>query len=463
MNVLYEYQPLYFEDFYQADCYGGRAGARSYSITQNALHGLLYNNAFRGFFIREVHSTIYSSMWQDLKDRVAEYEEMHGVSLEGVIEVSDNKSGENYARNLKTGASITTKGFRVSTGSQTANLKSLAGATHIYIDECEECSEDPYRKLKLSLRKQGVSIRIIRAFNPPYAGHWIWKDYDLTKVERDQLIGIVKQSTNRTLEEVTALVDSNNKTYYTAQLKNERVASSYISIKTNFVNNYSNLNPVLFEEFDKLLIDDFHYYCVHVLGLIPSELGDSVYSDFNKATCHTDRQLKSSDTLHIGMDFNVGKMAAVIHVLDGEDLAAVDEMTKVYDTYSMCQLIGSRYPGHKIIVYPDASGQNRHSSGASDHDIIKGFGFTVKAPKKNGFVRDRINTVNTAFRKGKYKVNTNTCPEYTEALEKIQFKKGEPDKSSGFDHVTDGGGYCVVSIIGKPKTKARGSHYEDRN
>ena len=462
MNVLQEYQPLYFDDFYQADCYGGRAGARSHSITQNALYNLLHNKDFRGFFIREVHSTLYSSMWQDLKDRVAEYEEQHGVSLEGIIEISDNKSGENYAKNLKTKTSITTKGFRVSSGSQTANLKSLAGATHIYIDECEEVNEDSFRKLKLSLRKLDVSIRIIRAFNPPYAGHWIWKDYDLTKVERNELISLVQRSTNRSAQEVAALVDQNNKTYFTANLKEERAASGYISITTNFVNNYTNLNPVLFEEFDKLLVDDFHYYCVHVLGLIPSELGDSVYNDFVKVKCHTDRQIKTGDTLHIGMDFNVGKMAAVVHVLEGVNLSAVDELTAVYDTYSMCQLIGSHYPGHKVVIYPDASGQNRHSSGASDHDIIKGFGYTLKAPKKNGFVRDRINAVNTGFRKGTYKVNTNTCPEYTKALEKIQFKKGEPDKASGFDHVTDAGGYCVVGTT-ITKTKVRGSHYEDRN
>ena len=44
-------------------------------------------------------------------------------------EGSDNKSGENYAKNIRTGASITTKGFRTSSGNQTANLKSLPYAT----------------------------------------------------------------------------------------------------------------------------------------------------------------------------------------------------------------------------------------------------------------------------------------------------------------------------------------------
>lgn len=459
MNVLKEYAPLYQQDFYQADCWGGRAGARSYSLTQNALYNLLYEKDFRGFFLREVHSTIYSSMWQDLKDRMAEFEEMHGEGSLDHIDVSDNKNGENYAINRNTGASITTKGFRMSSSTQTANLKSLAGATHLYIDETEEVGEDEFRKLKISFRKKGVAIKIMRAFNPPFAGHWIWKDYRLTKIDAQQLLDIIMSTTDRPESEIKALVEANNKTYYTAELKEERLGSRYISIMTNFTHNYENLNPLIFEEYDKLLIEDFHYYCVHILGLIPNEAGDIVYSDFSRDSCHTDRTIKPNEPLHIGMDFNITQMSAVVHVTEGETIFAVDELTKIYNTYAMCQMIGSRYPGHKIIVYPDASGQNRVSSGASDIDIIKGFGFTVRVPKKNGFVRDRINAMNTAFRKGIYKVNTNTCPEYTEALEKLMFKKGEPDKSSGYDHVTDSGGYYIVDSQ-KTKTKVRGSYYE---
>jgi len=52
------------------------------------------------------------------------------------------------------------------------------------------------------------------------------------------------------------------------------------------------------------------------------------------------------------------------------------------------------------------------------------------------------------FRDKTYLVNSNNCPEYTEALEKIAYNKNEPDKQSGFDHITDAGGYFayIVSI-----------------
>ena len=43
-----------------------------------------------------------------------------------------------------------------------------------------------------------------------------------------------------------------------------------------------------------------------------------------------------------------------------------------------------------------------------------------------------------------YRVNTIKCPEYTEALERMPFdKNGTPDKTSGFDHLTDAGGYFI--------------------
>ena len=137
MKVLEEFSSLFGEIyFYIVDLYGGRAGARSYHLTLFALHELLYNKNFRGFFLREVHSTIYDSLWKDFKDRFEEYEEKHGPHPH--IQLSDNKNGTNYAINTITGATITTKGFKASSGSQTANLKSLAGATHLFLEEAEE-------------------------------------------------------------------------------------------------------------------------------------------------------------------------------------------------------------------------------------------------------------------------------------------------------------------------------------
>lgn len=455
MNVLKEYRPLYETNFFQIDCFGGRAGARSYSITQFALHEMLYNSNFRGFFVRQVHSTIYASMWADFKDRIAEYEEMHDVDLSDFIEVSDNKNGENYARNKLTGASLNTKGFSVSNNANTASLKSLAGATHLFIDEAEEIEEDDFRKLKLSFRKKGVKIQILRAFNPPYSGHWIWSDYNLVKITERELLEMTIKASDLPRGQVEKIVKSNTKTYYKAVLKADLKSKGYSFIQTNFTNNYSNLNVSVFEEYDKLLIEDFHYYCVHILGLIPNEQVDVVYVDYNKQDHHSDREIKPGDILHIGMDFNITKMSAITHVVDAGVEIAVDELTEVYDTPTMVDLIKQRYEGHKLIIYPDASGQNRKTSGSSDVDILRKAGLRVRVRSANPPVRDRINALNTKFRKKKYLVNYRKCPDYSEALEKLKYKNGQPDKKSGYDHLCDAGGYYAYDSVGniiKPRT-----------
>jgi hypothetical protein len=52
----------------------------------------------------------------------------------------------------------------------------------------------------------------------------------------------------------------------------------------------------------------------------------------------------------------------------------------------------------------------------------------------------------------KYHVNTITCPEYTEALERMaNDKNGIPDKTGGFDHITDAAGYFIYYAFAKQR------------
>jgi hypothetical protein len=175
-----------------------------------------------------------------------------------------------------------------------------------------------------------------------------------------------------------------------------------------------------------------------------------VYTNFDRKENHTNRSIAPGDILHIGMDFNITNMAAVVHVIDNDVPFAVAEITKAYDTAQMISMINSRYPGHKIIIYPDASGANRTTSGKTDIQLLMEAGYSLRAPNKNPFVRDRVNSMNLRFLNNKgqrrYFVNTFNCPEYTEALEQISYKNNEPDKDGGLDHITDAGGYFIYII-----------------
>jgi phage terminase large subunit len=95
----------------------------------------------------------------------------------------------------------------------------------------------------------------------------------------------------------------------------------------------------------------------------------SVYAEFDRALNASSETVQAGETLHIGMDFNVVKGAAVVHVLRGDDPHAVDEYTGVFDTPSMIELIKRDYGKHQIMIYPDASGKSRKSQNASESDI----------------------------------------------------------------------------------------------
>ncbi len=173
----------------------------------------------------------------------------------------------------------------------------------------------------------------------------------------------------------------------------------------------------------------------------------SVYPAFDRRRHNTTETIKADDALHIGMDFNVQHMAAVVFVMrDGAPHAAL-EYTDVLDTPAMVALIKSRHPGHKIFVYPDASGNNRKSNGASQSDIalLKQAGFTVCVNPANPAVKDRVLSVNKLLKVEGVGINVDTCPALVEGLEKQAYdKNGEPDKSAGLDHVIDAAGYFIA-------------------
>ncbi len=175
----------------------------------------------------------------------------------------------------------------------------------------------------------------------------------------------------------------------------------------------------------------------------------SVYAEFDRALNASSETVQSGETLHIGMDFNVTRMASVVHVLRGADPHAVDELVDVFDTPAMIALIKDKYRGHSVMVYPDASGGSRRSVMASESDLslLKAAGFRVCVNSVNPAVKDRVLSVNAMLNKDgkrRYKVNPQTCPHLVESLEKQAYdKNGEPDKTAGFDHVIDATGYFI--------------------
>ena len=177
----------------------------------------------------------------------------------------------------------------------------------------------------------------------------------------------------------------------------------------------------------------------------------AVYPDFSRTLNHTNERIKPGEALHVGMDFNVLNMTAIVSVIRDGLLLTLAELTKVRDTPAMCKLLRSRFEGHSIAIYPDASGQNTSSKDASESDltILRQAGFAVIVNGANPAVRDRVNAVCAmilnADGERRALVNTDACPTLTECIEQQAYdNNGEPDKSGGMDHAPDAWGYFLA-------------------
>ena len=172
----------------------------------------------------------------------------------------------------------------------------------------------------------------------------------------------------------------------------------------------------------------------------------TVYSEFDRDKHNADVMWNKREPLHIGMDFNVCNMSAVISVIRKGVCYDVGEITGGYDTPSIIRSIQERYQKCQINIYPDSSGKNRNPQNASESSLqlLRAAGFQVLAKSKNPFVKDRVLAVNNSFVKGIHYVNVKECPVHAANLEQqIYNTAGEPDKTGGNDHTNDASGYLI--------------------
>ena len=202
----------------------------------------------------------------------------------------------------------------------------------------------------------------------------------------------------------------------------------------------------------------------YIRGQFTNLTSGSVYPGFDRKLNHPNEQIRPFEHLHIGMDFNVLNMSAGVSVIREGLPLTLAELSKVRDTPTMARMLKERYKdaGHAITVYPDASGQNTSSKNASESDlsILRMAGFTVKVGSTNPAVKDRVNAVDAMLLNAeglrRWKINTDNCPETTEALEQQAWgKNGEPDKTTGHDHLNDANGYFIVNRWPLAKTGSR--------
>ena len=194
--------------------------------------------------------------------------------------------------------------------------------------------------------------------------------------------------------------------------------------------------------------------------------GKTVYSGFDREKSNTHLTIDDfpeSNVVNIGMDFNVGRMSAVVGMKAADmekRLYIVDEFHNLMDTPAMIEAISARYSDRIVVIYPDASGRSRKSMDASKSDIrlLKDAGFRINAPKKNPPVRERVLSMNTMFLNGEGErnmyVNVTKCPQFTEALEKQVYDDNSVPVKDGTEDINDAAGYLVNRVFGLARPTA---------
>lgn len=174
------------------------------------------------------------------------------------------------------------------------------------------------------------------------------------------------------------------------------------------------------------------------------------FGDDNRVTCDD----PDTSVISVGMDFNIDPMTAVIAVRQGDVMHIIDEI-RIFgsNTDQMVNEIQTRYPQSRVTVYPDPASRQRKTSagGRTDLSILQNAGFTVKAPLAHDAVRDGVNAVNSRLcnTDGKRQLLVDPRCKYTiESLDRHAYRPGttQPDKDSGYDHMTDAVRYMINYI-----------------
>lgn len=225
---------------------GGRGNARSGTASRFAVSRLLGKEYTRGALMRAVDRDIRASSWREINDRVNE---------QGIAEsfhITDNdmfiERGEN---------SLRAHGFKASSGSLTARLKSLAGYNFVWIEEAEEIGEAEFRTLDDSLRTTKGIIQIVLTLNTPPKNHWIIKKwFDLTP-------------------------HPEAKGFYIPTLKPE-FKDEVLFVTGTYRENLPNLSHHTVEQYKRYKQDKHQYYWQMIEGLSPETVMGRIYTGWKE-------------------------------------------------------------------------------------------------------------------------------------------------------------------------------------
>jgi len=161
-----KYEPLFKNQTRFFIITGGRGSSKSFGVGTFASL-LSFESGHKILFTRKTMTSAHLSIIPEFQEKIdlMELNEHFQVNKQEIV-------------NKKSNSEIIFRGLQTSSGSNTANLKSLQGVTTWILDEAEEeTSETNFDKINLSIRTKGKQNRVILILNPATKEHWIYKRF----------------------------------------------------------------------------------------------------------------------------------------------------------------------------------------------------------------------------------------------------------------------------------------------
>lgn len=396
------------KDWRYAIIMGGRGNGRSGTASRYAVSQLLGKEYTRGALMRAVHADIRASCWSEISDRLTEQ------GIREAFKITDN---EMY---IERGAnSLRAHGFKASSGSLTARLKSLAGYNFIWGEEAEEFGEDEVRTLDDSLRTVKGRIRMLFTLNTPHIGHWIIKKWFNVEPHPDA------------------------PGFYSISLKPE-AEKDVLFITGTWRENEPNLDSHTIARYQAYKDTNPAYYWQVIEGLAPDQVRGKIYTGWQLI----DGIPPEARLVRFGEDFGwFPDPAAVVAIWYWNGSYIVDEVaygTELSNEYTAGEI--KRYTGWRpdIITTADSaepksiSEQRKYGIAVSPCEKGKdsvGYGIKALSTKKILVTRRSKNV-------------WESYENYAWAEDKDGNPKGEPDHR--WSHAMDAVRYGIASLHNKP-------------
>lgn len=413
----HKYQPVFISPARYVHVWGGRGRGGSHFGTDYFLYKITQPQYFRGYLMRQVAGDIRESLWRDFNDRITDNESVDP----SLFALQDFAMTAQYLPNAN---EIISKGFKKSSGNQTAKLKSIAGATNVLIEEGEENAEMDFDQLDDSLRTTKSDIQIITIFNPPHKDHWLIKRYyNLTPAEE--------------------VHGKDYSGYYIATPKENK---NLLSIHSDYKDNIQNINQTTIEKFEGYRETNFEYYATMIKGFVSEGMKGLIFKKWKPITNREFNALEF-DSFY-GLDFGYSEdPAALIEIKAHNDNIWIKEL--LYEPGYTNPLLANRFATlglkRNAEIYAD-------SAEPKSIDEIKAMKWNVKpAVKGQDSVRAGINFL---LSKNVFYVDTglNLIKEkesYRWALDADKNPTNEPvDK---FNHLMDALRYGTYTKLNTPK------------